>query len=79
MSTFVCSVRKRHPKVIYDVTAYISFRHGSVYGRHPVPQGCVRIHPCNLGPGSPCRDDESCNVYVTHTNLMASPQPKLKF
>ena len=24
----------------------------------------------NLGPGSPCRDDESC-VYVTHTNLMA--------
>jgi hypothetical protein len=25
----------------------------------------------NLGPGSPCRDDESCNVHVTHTHLVA--------
>jgi hypothetical protein len=38
MSTFVRSVRKRQPEVIYDVTANISFRHGGVDGRYPVRQ-----------------------------------------
>jgi hypothetical protein len=38
MSTFVCSVRKRHPEVIYDVTANISFRQAAWMGRRPVRQ-----------------------------------------
>ena len=40
--------------------------------RHPGPQDASGYIHVDLGPGSPCRDDElTLQCYATHINLMA--------
>ena len=40
--------------------------------RHPGPQDATGYIHVDLGPGSPCRDDElTLQCYVTHINLMS--------
>ena len=38
--------------------------------RHLGPQDASGHIHVNLGPGSPCRDDEYDSIYVTYTNFM---------
>ena len=60
------------PTPIFDnILAISSLRHAGMDCRHLGPQDASEHIHVNLGPGTPCRDDEYCNVYVTHTNLMA--------
>ena len=60
-----------HANAIFDnILAISSLRHAGMDCRHLGPQDASEQIHVNLGPGSPCRDDEYCSVYVTHTNLI---------
>jgi hypothetical protein len=47
------------PTPMFDgILAVSSNRHAGMDCRHPGPQDASGRIPVNLGPGSPCRDDE---------------------
>jgi hypothetical protein len=55
-------------------------RHAGMDGRHPAPQDASGHILVNLGPGSPCRDDEPYKGYPTHTKFHDnSPATKPNF
>jgi hypothetical protein len=47
------------PTPLFDAMLVIgSLGHAGMDGRHPGPQDASGHIPVNVGPGSPCRDDE---------------------
>jgi hypothetical protein len=59
------------PRPIFDcILASSSLRHAGMDGRYPGPQDASGHIHVNLGPGSPCRDDESRGICVLHKNLI---------